>query len=328
MKNSVIKSPANIAFVKYWGRRDDSLILPLNSSVSMNLSDCTTTTSCEWGEWDHDTIKIKYQGKEFAEAQGSVREKALAIVERVRKRIKTNMCVKIASENNFPAAAGIASSASGFSALTMALYESYGFELSEKELSIESRLSGSGSACRSIPGGFVLWEKGEKRDGSDSFAHSIAPADYWDLRDIVCVVDVTNKKVSSGEGHVRAKNEYMKARLLNIDKRVEEAAVAIKEKDLEKLGAVTEIEALSLHAVCMLSEPPIFYLSDGTFAIMQAVRGLRENGILAYYTMDAGANVHIIAEAHNIEVIVSRMKEMPEIKQIIVNSPCLGARVV
>jgi len=139
-KRKTIISPANIAFVKYWGRRDHNLILPLNSSVSMNMDSCTTTTSCQWGEYENDSIKVKFENKESVELTGVPREKVVKIIERIR----------LVSENNFPEATGIASSASGFSALTKALYESAGENLSEKEMTIETRLSGSGSACRSI----------------------------------------------------------------------------------------------------------------------------------------------------------------------------------
>jgi len=328
MKHITVLSPANIAFVKYWGRRDDSLILPLNPSVSMNMSGCSTTTSCEWGEWETDSIKFKYSGKDLVEVEGIAREKALKVIERIRVRLGTKLRVKIESENNFPEATGIASSASGFSALTKALYESFGEQLSEKQMSIETRLSGSGSACRSIPDGFVVWEKGEQIDGSDSYAYSIAPESHWDLRDIVCVVDIGNKKVSSGEGHIRANNEYMKARLVGIEQRVAETVSAIKEKDLEKLGKVTEIEALSLHTVCMMSEPPIFYWNGATFKVMEAIRELREQGTLAYYTMDAGANVHIITEGKYEKQVRQGIGELDVVKQLISNSPAKGARMV
>lgn len=329
MKKVTVVAPANIAFVKYWGRRDGQLILPHNSSVSMNMSGCTTTTSCEWGEWDEDSIKIKYQGRELVEAKGVSREKALMVVERVRGRLGTKLRVKVESENNFPEATGIASSASGFSALTKALYESYGEQLTEKQLSIETRLSGSGSACRSIPDGFVVWERGESEDGSDSYAYSIADPDHWSLLDIVCVVDANNKKVSSGEGHKLAENEYMQARLERIKERVREATQAIEQKDLEKLGKVTEIEALSLHTVCMMSEPPIFYLNAATFVVMEQVRRLREEeGILVYYTMDAGANVHLILEKENEKRVKEATQGTGVVMKMIVNNPSEGARVV
>lgn len=328
MQKSIVVSPANIAFVKYWGRRDDNLILPLNSSVSMNMSGCTTTTSCEWGEWVEDSIKIKFKDKELVEATGVAREKALKVIERVRDKLGSNLRIRIESENNFPEATGIASSASGFSALTKALYESYGASLSEKEMTIETRLSGSGSACRSIPDGFVVWDKGSKDDGSDSFAYSIAPPEHWELVDLVCVVDIGNKKVSSGEGHVRAKNEYMQARLKNVEYRVSETIAAIKERDLEKLGVVTEIEAMSLHTVCMMSEPPIFYLSGATFEVMTTIRELREQGVMAYYTMDAGANVHIITEKKYLTKLKSALSTIDKVVLMIENDPTKGAQII
>lgn len=328
MKKLTIVSPANIAFVKYWGRRDDGLILPQNSSVSMNLDSCTTTTSCEWGEFEDDSIKVKFENKESVELSGVPREKALKIIERVRQKLGLNLKVKIESENNFPEATGIASSASGFSALTKALYESAGEQLSEKEMTIETRLSGSGSACRSIPTGFVVWDKGVMDDGSDSFAYSIAKPDHWALSDIVCVVDIGNKKVSSAEGHSRAKNPYMDARLTGIEERVAETIKAIQNKDLEKLGQITEIEALSLHTVCMMSEPPIFYWNDKTFLVMEGIRELRSSGTPTYYTMDAGANVHIITEQKYEQKVYDYIKNIPGVVKMIVSHPGEGARVV
>jgi diphosphomevalonate decarboxylase len=184
------------------------------------------------------------------------------------------------------------------------------------------------SSAWSIPDGFVVWERGEQADGSDSFAHSIAPAEHWELRDIVCVVDINNKKVSSGEGHIRAHNEYMQARLAHIDQRVTDTVHAIQDKDLEKLGTVTEMEALSLHTVCMMSEPPIFYWTGATFTIMERVRLLREQGILAYYTMDAGANVHIITESAYEARVLHALQELPDIQQLIINKPARGAHVL
>ena len=328
MKKVTITSPANIAFVKYWGRRDDNLILPLNSSVSMNMDSCTTTTNCEWGEFEDDSIRVKFENKEQLELTGVPREKVIKIINRIRQRLGLNLSVKIVSENNFPEATGIASSASGFSALTKSLYESAGEKLSEKEMTIETRLSGSGSACRSIPTGYVVWDKGEKNDGSDSYAYSIAEPDHWALTDIVCVVDIGNKKISSAEGHSRAKNPYMDARLIGIEERVRETISAIKEKDVEKLGYITEIEALSLHTVCMMSEPPIFYWNDKTFLAMEAIRALRTKGTMAYYTMDAGANVHVITEQKDESIVLNYLKNIPGVVKMIVAHAGEGARVI
>lgn len=328
MKKVTVVSPANIAFVKYWGRRDDALILPHNSSVSMNMDSCTTTTSAEWGEFEEDQIMVKYQNKSVEELTGIPREKVIKVADRIRTELGIKQRVKIESENNFPEATGIASSASAFSALTKALYEAAGESLSEKEMTIETRLSGSGSACRSIPRGFVVWNKGQKNDGSDSYAYSIAPPTHWALSDIVCVVDVGNKKVSSAEGHSRAKNPYMDARLIGIEERVKETMAAIEAKDIEKLGRVTEIEALSLHTVCMMSEPPIFYWNNKTFLVMEVVKQIRSQGIPAYYTMDAGANVHVITEQQNEKTVMENLKKVNGVLQTIIAHPGEGARLI
>lgn len=327
-KKVKVVSPANIAFVKYWGRRDHNLILPLNSSVSMNMDSCITTTSAEWGDFERDQIIVKFQNKEPIELDGIPRDKVIKIIDRIRARLGINMRIHIESENNFPEATGIASSASGFSALTKALYESAGEKLNEKEMTIETRLSGSGSACRSIPNGFVVWDRGQKDDGSDSFAYSIAPPDHWALSDIVCVVDIGNKKISSAEGHSRAKNPYMDARLVGIEDRVKETIQAINEKDIEKLGYITEIEATSLHTVCMMSEPPIFYLNDKTFLVMETARELRSMRIPVYFTMDAGANVHLITEQAHEEKVLNYIKNIPGVVQTIVAHPGEGARLI
>lgn len=326
MKKVTVLSPANIAFVKYWGRRDDTLILPLNSSVSMNMDTCTTTTSAEWGDFETDSLRVTFQNKEPSELAGTQREKVMQIVERIRSRLGLSHKVHVISENNFPEATGIASSASGFSALTKALYEAAGKQLAEKELSIETRLSGSGSACRSIPSGFVLWDRGVKADGSDSYAHSLAPPEHWSLTDIVCVVDAGNKKISSAEGHSRAHNPYMDARLTQIEDRVQESIRAIEEKDIEKLGWVTETEALSLHTVCMMSEPPIFYWNDKTFLVMEEVRQLRVDGIPAFYTMDAGANVHVITEKETEKKVDERLRKVDGVINTLIAHPGVGAR--
>ncbi len=324
-----VKSPANLAFIKYWGRRDDELILPLNTSISMNLSNCYTVTQLEAREdLKEDEIWVKFYGEEKRRLKGKQLERVVRQIERLRQKYGFEFKVKMESENNFPADAGIASSASGFSALTLAMIRLMGVVLSEKELSIETRLSGSGSACRSIPDGIVKWEKGKKRDGSDSFAHSLHPVDYWELWDLVVVVSRDKKKVGSAEGHRLAKNEYMEARLKRIEERAREVERALEEKDLERLGRVIENEALSLHAVAMLSEPPLFYLNYKTWKVIEWLQSQRERGLGGYFTMDAGSNVHIVCEGRDKDELMVGLKEMDEVEEVIVNQVAEGSRVV
>lgn len=328
MRRVRVKAPANLAFIKYWGRRDDELILPLNDSISMNLSGCYTITEVEAGDFKEDEVRVKFYGEEEKELVGQQRERVMRQVERLRRKYGFKERVRIWSENNFPADAGIASSASGFSALTLAMVRVMGVELGERELSIETRLSGSGSACRSIPDGFVKWERGVREDGSDSFAYSLYSPDYWELWDLVVVVSRKKKKVGSAEGHKLARNEYMKARLVRIEERVRKVERALAEKDLERLGRVIENDAMSLHAVAMLSQPPLYYLNGRTFDVIERLLELRSKGVEGYFTMDAGPNVHVVCEGGDKERLKEELREVEGVMEIIENRVAEGAEVI
>jgi diphosphomevalonate decarboxylase len=186
-------APANIAFIKYWGKRDEKLRLPLNSSFSMNLTGSYTTTTVEFSS--------SYSKDEVSLLHGNFSEKEITRVidglKRIRLQAGIHEFARVITQNTFPKGAGAAASASGFAALSMAGAEAAGVSLSEKELTILARL-GSGSACRSIPDGFVLWEKGTTSE--DSYAYSIYPSTYWDLRDILVIVDSHMKKIPTTEG--------------------------------------------------------------------------------------------------------------------------------
>uniref|UniRef100_A0A2P2I709 Diphosphomevalonate decarboxylase-like n=2 Tax=Hirondellea gigas TaxID=1518452 RepID=A0A2P2I709_9CRUS len=184
-------APVNIAVIKYWGKRDEHLILPLNDSISFTLSQsqlCATTTACISPAFTHDAFWLN--GKEESFQNPRIQNCLKEIRCRGKKRStdgasggddRTSWRVHICSCNNFPSAAGLASSAAGYAAMVVAVAEVYG--VSAMDLSIAAR-QGSGSACRSVLGGLVRWIKGEKPDGSDSFARQLVPPDYWgDLHD-------------------------------------------------------------------------------------------------------------------------------------------------
>lgn len=328
MKKVTVKSPANIAFIKYWGRRSDKLILPLNNSISMNLDNCFTKTTVEFGDFTQDKVKVKFFKSEYQNLTGAKLDRVLNQVNRIRQKYKIKNKVKIYSENSFPSDAGIASSASAFSALTLAIYKTLGIEISEKELTIETRLAGSGSATRSIPDGFVEWLKGEDEEGETSYAYSVAPASHWELYDITVVVDSSEKIVGSFKGHEYAHNEYMKARLENINKRNLQVKKAILNRDIKKLGEAIEADAISLHTVAMNSNPPIYYLNNKTWDVIAEIINLRKKGILGYFTMDAGPNVHVICEKEYKGIFEKKLKEISGVEFIISSKVCDGARVI
>jgi diphosphomevalonate decarboxylase len=315
------KAPANIAFIKYWGKKNEKLRIPANSSISMNLSDAFSTTSVEFSsELKEDVFKID------GVAVGGERERVVKHLDLIRKMAGVANYAEVVSKNNFPKASGIASSASGFAALTLAASLAANLELSEKELCILARL-GSGSACRSIPAGFVEWKGGNKSE--DSFAYSLYPPEYWDIYDVIAIVGQTSKKVSSTEGHTLAgSSPFYRARILGMSQKVKEIKLALKNRDFTKFGEILEAEAINMHAVMMTSNPALFYWTPKTLEIVLKVSDWRSGGIEAYFTIDAGPNVHIICEGKSLDALKKKLAADHSIQKILINKPSVGARKI
>jgi diphosphomevalonate decarboxylase len=322
MKKQTAIAPANIACIKYWGKENESLRIPLNDSLSMNLSGAYTTTTVEFSD-AYRADDITLLGGIFSDAEvRRVREALDAI--RVRAGIK--VCAKVRTENTFPKGAGAAASASGFAALTVAAVAAAGLSLSEKELTTIARL-GSGSACRSIPGGFVVWEKGTSSD--TSYAYSLYPHSYWDLRDLLVIVDAGMKKVSTSDGmKTIATSPALAARLIAIPDRMRRIQQALKEKNFSVFGQVMEEDCLDMHTVMQTQVPPILYWNDKTRAIMDAVRKWRAQGLDAYFTIDAGPNVHIICEGKNEAMVLARIQSLDGVQSVIPNTIAAGAHLI
>lgn len=314
-------SPANIAFIKFWGKTDPVLNIPFNDSISMNLDSCLTTTEVEFiSSLKKDKLIIN--GKEIKDKK---RDRVVFVLNRVRKLSGKNLFAKVVSDNNFPSDAGIASSASGFSALALAASRAIGLILSQKDFSILARL-GSGSACRSVVDGFAQWRRG----GSDntSYAVKLAEPGYWDLADIVAVVDKGRKKSSTTEGHGAARSSpYFKTRLIELKKRIPELKKAFLNRDIKKFGMLLEEEAISLHVTAMTSKPPIFYWNRATFEVMEAIFKMRERGLAVYFTMDAGPNIHTICLRKDVVKVNNILKKLPGVLFTIVNKPGRGTRL-
>lgn len=321
-------APANIAFVKYWGVLDAAQTLPYNESISMNLDRCLTTTTVEFDpQLNADEVVLTLHGQSEQPAQGRAYDRVVAQLDRVRSSADVQTRARVRSANNFPSDAGIASSAAAFAALTLASVAALGLELSEQELSILTRRSGSGSACRSIPTGFVHW----RNDGSDkgSYAVSVAPPDAWALADVVAVVDPGVKSVTSADNHrLAATSPYFDVRLQEVPARIQQTLAAIRDHDLGLLGAVCESDAVSMHAVAMTAQPPTFYWNAGTMAVIHALHRWRKDGLFGYFTIDAGPNVHVICTQGDASEIEQRLQQLPEVQFTIRNSAGAGARVV
>ncbi len=319
MSKNTVSAPANIAFVKYWGATDIERALPLNSSISMTLDECVTLCTAELidGAPHRDEIWLAEPDGRLAPAPPEFSHRVLAHIERLRKWAGREEGVRIATRNTFPAAAGLASSASGFAALTLAVTRTFGLSPSPGELSLLARRSGSGSACRSVFGGYVEWRAGEGAE-EDNHALPLASADHWDLRDVIAVVEIGPKTVSSLDGHRRAPTSpYYDRRRELLGGRLDRVRSAIRHRDLAALGPVLEEEAIDLHLIAMSSQPSIFYWSPGTLEVLRTVRELRQEGLEAWATMDAGANVHVICDPDSEEGVAERLTGLASVGFVI-----------
>ncbi|MDP2585297.1 MAG: diphosphomevalonate decarboxylase [Candidatus Levybacteria bacterium] len=314
-------APSNIAFIKYWGRKDEVLRLPENGSISMNLSNLTTTTTVEFNsDFKEDEIIINNQ----KEAQGGNR--AIKHLDRIRKLAKINLKAKVATNNNFPTGTGLSSSASGFAALTVVGAKAAGLNLSEKELSILAR-QGSGSACRSIPNGFVEWLDGNTSD--TSYGVSLYPENYWDIADVVAIVSKDKKEVSTTEGQkLAASSPFFKVRKGKIKDKIKLIKKYMKEKDFVKFGELVEAEALELHAIMLTSTPSLIYLLPGSLRIMHLTKKWRADGLQAYFTVNTGQDIHLICQKKDADEVSKRALMISEVQKTIINYPSQGAHVI
>lgn len=328
MSKATAVAPSNIAFVKYWGARDLEQAIPANPSISMTLSACVSLTTVEHLPTATGTeVRLVGSNGTLTPAPAGF---ALAVerhLDRLAKEIGVEGAFSVATENSFPSAAGIASSASGFAALAMATAAALGASASPETLSGWARASGSGSASRSVFGGFVEWPG--DADDPESPARQLAEAGHWPLCDVVAVVDERPKAVSSRDGHRRAATSpYYRRRLELLPARLEAVRSAIRQRDLEALGKVLETEAIDLHMIAMSSDPPIHYWLSGTLAVLTRMRALRADGVPVFATMDAGPNVHLICEPDSEAVVCGAMEELPEVGSLIRDRVGSGPKTV
>lgn len=320
----------NIALIKYWGKRNDKLILPQNSSISLTLNGETssikgkpfslyTKTSVLFSDkLKEDSFYINGQKQDLSDKDIAER---FNVINQLRNIARSKAHVLVVSENYFPTASGLASSASGIATLIYAASKALGLKLSDKELSIIAR-QGSGSSCRSIMGGIVKWEKGKLDDGSDSFAHQLYPASYWPgLIDIIAITSSARKKVSSRAGMAQTvkTSPLYEARLKAVEKHIAAIEDALKSKDFHKLAEITMKDSNNMHATMLDTTPPILYLDDNSKAIIYAIDDLNksEGKNVAGYTFDAGSNAHIITLESNKEKVIKKIKDIEGIESII-----------
>ncbi len=311
----------NIALVKYWGKRDEELLLPFQGSLSMTLGGLSAITTVEFGAGREDAAKLDGRWLE-----GSELAKITRALDRVRARAGTSARAQVVSANDFPQAAGLASSAAGGAALAAAASWAAGIALPPRELSILARQS-SGSACRSVEGGFCEWLAGEARDGSDSFAFQVAGPEHWpELRMVVLVCAGEAKEVSSRDGmrHCVETSVYYKAWVECARQDLEAARKALLARDLPALGLVAERNAWRMHASAMAADPPVVYLRPATLAVIQEVAALRAKGVPAYFTLDAGPNPVVLCLSGDAPSVEARLGSLPGVQRSVIAAPGSG----
>jgi diphosphomevalonate decarboxylase len=315
----------NIALVKYWGQRDEARVLPYNSSVSVTLGGLQTRTTVRFDpEITQDRLFLNGRATEGGPLQSASR-----FLERIRRQMEAPGFAEVRTRNNFPTASGLASSASGFAALAGAASRAAGLDLSDSELSQLARL-GSGSASRSIFGGFVEWRAGSRPDGSDCLARSLHPAKYWpELVDLVAVVaDAPEKEVRSAvamQSTVHTCRDYA-ARQRALPRRIAAVRRLIRNRDGPRLFDQIMEECDDFRHVCETSDPPLDYLTDTSRNLLDAVRDLNrsQKRTVAGYTHDAGAHVHVFALKADLPLLRRELKGVRGVKRFWALAPGPG----
>jgi len=314
----------NIALVKYWGKRDVALNLPVVGSLSITLDSLWTRTEVRFvPSSTQDRVSLNGRNGE-AEAK-----RVVACLDLLRQRAGVDWGAVVDSRNNFPTAAGLASSASGFAALVCAGAQALHLDLSEAELSRLARRC-SGSAARSVFGGYVEWERGELADGSDSVAHPLLPAAAWPLRVAVAVTSTVAKEVGSSEGMRRTaqSSPFQASWIATQEVDLATARNAILARDFEALALVSEHSCLKMHALALAAEPGLLYWNGATVECMHRVRALRREGVPVFFTVDAGPQLKAVCTAQAIEQVKAALRTVPGVLDVLDSGLGAGVRPI
>jgi diphosphomevalonate decarboxylase len=294
----------------------------MNGSISMNLDGLTTRTTVSFQpSLPFDELIINGH-----EVTGTGLDRVSYILDIIRGMANIHERAEVMTENNFPSGAGIASSASAFAALALAGNKAAGLDLSEAELTRLAR-RGSGSASRSVPGGFVEWQVGTTDE--DSFAFSIAPPEHWKLVDCVAIVSASHKKTGSTEGHAIAPTSPLQAaRVADAPRRLEICRNAILNRDFNSFASIVELDSDMMHSVMMTSTPALHYWQPASLSVMNAVRQWRGEGLPVCYTVDAGPNVHVICPGTEAHVVDKKLRGIPGVSDVLVAKVGGAAKII
>ncbi len=318
------RAGANIALIKYWGKRvGGALNLPATSSLSLTLADLQTTTEvgvCA----DLKAHEVRLNDRAVDEPRISM------FLDHIRALVGRDApYAKVVSNNNFPTAAGLASSASGFAALALAATRAYGLNVSADELSALARM-GSGSAPRSLWGGFCVMHKGQRDDGMDAVAKPLLDAASWPLEVVIAITATDAKSVSSrvGMNHTMATSPYYEVWVSHNERRLEAAKQAVLTQDFEHLAELSEASALQMHASAMAAEPGVLYWQGATMACLHVIRDLRAKGGGVFFTVDAGPQVKAVCLPGQSSVVAGALSNIPGVIDVTCTHLGPGAEIL
>lgn len=297
-----VRAHTNIALIKYWGKADDLLRLPLMSSLSMTLDQFYTDTK----------ITASTTGDHFflnnIEQTGKSAQRVFAYLKKLQQRFNVTGALSVHSTNYVPTAAGLASSSSAFAALAGAFCSYYELDVTRKELSYLARL-GSGSASRSIYGGFAVWQKGT--DDASSYAYALDEKPQMDLHLLAIELNQQPKKLSSTGGMKQAQSSpFFEPWLTRNEQEMAAMIAAIKEDNFTKLGQLAELNASEMHAINLTAQPGFTYFEPDTIRAIKLVAQLRARGIECYYTIDAGPNVKVLCQLRNVKDVTNSFESV------------------
>ncbi len=322
MEAVTARAGANIALVKYWGKRDARLNLPAAGSISVTLADLETrTTVTPSPELDFDELLL--------DGRSAPTTRIAPVLDRFRMVSGCDLYCRVESTNSFPTGAGLASSASGFAALVVAADAAFGTGLDDARLSEQARL-GSGSAARSIFGGFVEMAPGSRDDGSDAVASPLLDAADWPLEIVVAITESGSKSVSSTDGMNLTMNTspYYRAWVESVPADLERARAAVAARDFDLLAEAGESSALKMHASALAAQPGLLYWNGATVACLHEVRRLRAAGTGVFFTVDAGPQVKAICLPAQGAQVAARLADVPGVVRVIETALGPGAGVL
>lgn len=315
------RAHSNIALAKYWGKRDAALNIPAVGSISITLDALHTDTTVTFDA-------ALSEDQLWLDDREQPADRVSAVLDLVRERADLDQRARVASTNNFPTGAGLASSASGFAALAVAACAAAGLDVGPRELSVLAR-RGSASAARSIFGGYVELHAGTLADGSDAFAEPLLDTADWPLSVVVAITDPGAKAVSSTTGMqaTSASSPFYEAWVESSPASLDRMRAGILARDLETVGELAEHSCLALHSLMLTTRPALIYWNPATVAAIHTVRELRAEGLPVYFTIDAGPQVKALCLPADAPQVAAALQGVPGMREIRTSALGPAARV-